>query len=302
MYNQRWQLTHPGYSVLDDDDSGERKALIPFYRKVGRLSVDRGGSGAHRARRHRRRARGGARGRPRRPRPARPTRCPARDPHPDSRAEVRPDSDGCATRRPSSSNSCSHGDAPSSRPSPRAADPPSPAASSTPSTRDCPSRSPLARSGSAARSPTTSPGRRRCTVSCREVGSGKTLVAPERCSPSSTREARRHCCSDRGPGPTASPLDHSHARRPRRRPPRRRRPKHAGGLLTGSMSTAGARRPAQRIASGQAGIVIGTHALLQDNVQFADLALVVVDEQHRFGVEQRDALRAKGPSRRTSWS
>ena len=38
MYNQRWQLTHPGYSVLDDDDSGERKALIPFYRKVGRLS------------------------------------------------------------------------------------------------------------------------------------------------------------------------------------------------------------------------------------------------------------------------
>ena len=58
-----------------------------------------------------------------------------------------------------------------------------------------------------------------------------------------------------------------------------------------------ARRPA-RIASGQAGIVIGTHALLQDTVQFADLALVVVDEQHRFGVEQRDSCALRGPSRR----
>jgi ATP-dependent DNA helicase RecG len=46
-------------------------------------------------------------------------------------------------------------------------------------------------------------------------------------------------------------------------------------------------------ASGTAGIVIGTHALLSDNVQFFDLGLIVVDEQHRFGVEQRDALRAK---------
>jgi voltage-gated potassium channel Kch len=60
------------------------------------------------------------------------------------------------------------------------------------------------------------------------------------------------------------------------------------------MSTAERRAALLEIASGQAGIVIGTHALLQDNVQFADLALVVVDEQHRFGVEQRDALRAKG--------
>jgi len=48
-----------------------------------------------------------------------------------------------------------------------------------------------------------------------------------------------------------------------------------------------------RIISGDAGIVIGTHALLTDTVQFRDLGLVVVDEQHRFGVEQRAALAAK---------
>lgn len=65
-------------------------------------------------------------------------------------------------------------------------------------------------------------------------------------------------------------------------------------LLTGSMNTADKRKALLEAASGQAGIVIGTHALLSDNVQFADLGLVVVDEQHRFGVEQRDALRAKG--------
>ncbi len=65
-------------------------------------------------------------------------------------------------------------------------------------------------------------------------------------------------------------------------------------LLTGSRSTAERRRALLDTASGDAGIVVGTHALLQENVDFRDLALVVVDEQHRFGVEQRDALRGKG--------
>ena len=65
-------------------------------------------------------------------------------------------------------------------------------------------------------------------------------------------------------------------------------------LLTGSQSTAARRQNLLDVASGDAGIVIGTHALIQEQVQFQDLALVVVDEQHRFGVEQRDALRGKG--------
>jgi len=65
-------------------------------------------------------------------------------------------------------------------------------------------------------------------------------------------------------------------------------------LLTGSQPAAVRRRALLEAASGEAGIVIGTHALLHQGVQFAELGLVVVDEQHRFGVEQRDLLRAKG--------
>ena len=65
-------------------------------------------------------------------------------------------------------------------------------------------------------------------------------------------------------------------------------------LLTGSQNAKDRRGNLLDAASGAAGIVIGTHAVIQDHVQFADLGLVVIDEQHRFGVEQRDALRAKG--------
>jgi ATP-dependent DNA helicase RecG len=64
-------------------------------------------------------------------------------------------------------------------------------------------------------------------------------------------------------------------------------------LLTGSMTQAQKREVRDEVAAGEAGIVIGTHALLQDAVDFRSLGMVVVDEQHRFGVEQRDRLRAK---------
>jgi ATP-dependent DNA helicase RecG len=66
-------------------------------------------------------------------------------------------------------------------------------------------------------------------------------------------------------------------------------------LLTGSLPAARRRRALLDLVTGEAGIVVGTHALIQEGVDFHDLALVVVDEQHRFGVEQRAALAAKAP-------
>jgi ATP-dependent DNA helicase RecG len=64
-------------------------------------------------------------------------------------------------------------------------------------------------------------------------------------------------------------------------------------LITGSQNTAARKEALALAASGEAGIVIGTHALLGQSVIFADLGLIVIDEQHRFGVEQRDVLKAK---------
>lgn len=65
-------------------------------------------------------------------------------------------------------------------------------------------------------------------------------------------------------------------------------------LLTGSLSAADKKRALLQIVSGKALLVVGTHALIADRVEFLDLGLIVVDEQHRFGVEQREALRLKG--------
>ena len=75
---------------------------------------------------------------------------------------------------------------------------------------------------------------------------------------------------------------------------------HATGvaLLTGSSGAAARRKALSAAIAGEAGIVIGTHALLEEQVRFADLGLIVIDEQHRFGVEQRDALRAKAQDKR----
>jgi ATP-dependent DNA helicase RecG len=69
-------------------------------------------------------------------------------------------------------------------------------------------------------------------------------------------------------------------------------------LLTGSTGAAARRSALSDVFTGDAGILIGTHALLENSVQFADLGLVVIDEQHRFGVEQRDALREKASGAR----
>lgn len=65
-------------------------------------------------------------------------------------------------------------------------------------------------------------------------------------------------------------------------------------LLTGQMSAAEHKRALLQIVSGKAQIVVGTHALISEKVEFFDLGLIVIDEQHRFGVEQREALRLKG--------
>ena len=65
-------------------------------------------------------------------------------------------------------------------------------------------------------------------------------------------------------------------------------------LLTGQLPAAEKKRALLQIVSGKAQLVVGTHALIADRVEFLDLALIVVDEQHRFGVEQREALRLKG--------
>src|SRR5690606_35731931 len=66
------------------------------------------------------------------------------------------------------------------------------------------------------------------------------------------------------------------------------------GWLTGRMKVAERRLQLHAIATGEVQVVIGTHALFQDEVQFADLGLVIIDEQHRFGVHQRLTLRRKG--------
>ncbi|MFD1722485.1 ATP-dependent DNA helicase RecG [Amnibacterium endophyticum] len=70
-------------------------------------------------------------------------------------------------------------------------------------------------------------------------------------------------------------------------------------LVTGQMPVAERRRAALRLVTGQSRIVVGTHALLSDSTEFFDLGLVVVDEQHRFGVEQRELLRRKGTAPHT---
>ena len=71
-------------------------------------------------------------------------------------------------------------------------------------------------------------------------------------------------------------------------------------LLTGSMTAREKKQAYRLIEGGEAQIIIGTHALIQEKVQYQSLALVVTDEQHRFGVKQREALAGKGRPRTRS--
>lgn len=123
-----------------------------------------------------------------------------------------------------------------------------------------------------------------------EVGSGKTLVA---------LRAMLQVAESGGQAALIAPtevLAGQHLRSITKMLGRELAPEVMPTLLTGQMPAAERRKAALRVASGQALIVVGTHALLGDKTTFADLGLVVVDEQHRFGVEQREALRAKGSS------
>jgi ATP-dependent DNA helicase RecG len=121
-----------------------------------------------------------------------------------------------------------------------------------------------------------------------EVGSGKTLVA---------LRAMLQVAQSGGQSALIAPtevLAGQHLRSIARMLGPQLAPELMPTLLTGQLSAAERRKAALRTASGQAKIVVGTHALLSDSTTFADLGLVVVDEQHRFGVEQRESLRAKG--------
>lgn len=123
-----------------------------------------------------------------------------------------------------------------------------------------------------------------------EVGSGKTLVA---------LRAMLQVAESGGQSALIAPtevLAGQHVRSIARMLGPQLAPELMPTLLTGQLSAAERRKASLRTASGQARIVIGTHALLSDSTTFADLGLVVVDEQHRFGVEQRESLRAKGSS------
>ena len=123
-----------------------------------------------------------------------------------------------------------------------------------------------------------------------EVGSGKTLVA---------LRAMLQVAESGGQAALIAPtevLASQHLRSITRMLGPELAPRLMPTLLTGQLSAPERRKAALRVASGQALIVVGTHALLGEKTTFADLGLVVVDEQHRFGVEQREALRAKGSS------
>ena len=136
----------------------------------------------------------------------------------------------------------------------------------------------------------------RCTGCCRERWArARPSSRCARCSPSSTPAGRQRCWRRPRCWPSSTTV---------RSPSCSARSRSEGcsavpTTARGSLCSPGRSRPPYGasmlldVVTADAGIVVGTHALIQDKVDFHDLGLVVVDEQHRFGVEQRDALRAK---------
>src|SRR6478735_261228 len=123
-----------------------------------------------------------------------------------------------------------------------------------------------------------------------EVGSGKTLVA---------LRAMLQVAQSGGQSALIAPtevLAAQHIRSIARMLGPQLAPELMPTLLTGQLTAAERRKAALRTASGQSLIVVGTHALLSESTTFADLGLIVVDEQHRFGGDQRELLRVKGSS------
>ncbi len=304
-YGHRLQLAHPGYTMLDDFDAGERKDLIPIYRSVGRLHTWTVTESVRRvldvlddvpdALPEEVRLRRGLVGR---------TEALRGIHTPDSMAEVER-----ARRRLRYEEAFVLQTTLARRRRSAAAD----------STRARAGRADGLLAAFDARLPFELTGGQRdvgSTVAAEmgrevpmhrllqgEVGSGKTVVALRAMlqavdsggqaallAPTEVLAAQHHATISRMLGGLAMggmlPLGDA--------APSGSTEGTRVALLTGSRSTAERRHALLDVASGEAGIVVGTHALLQEHVDFLDLALVVVDEQHRFGVEQRDALRGKG--------
>ena len=304
-YQGKLQFTHPDCHMLDNDsgDDDWARALVPIYpaskdvsswviQKSVKLLVGAGGGfgelvvdplpGGH-------------------PHPARPAlprrRAPGHPPphdHGRRRAGRPPAQVGRGADPPA------HPGRPPSRRRARTGHRPSaaqPAGCSTRSTPPCPSPSPRASGGGGGAGRGARP-----RPADAPAAAGRGRLGQDRRRPPRDGPGRRR----RRAGRAARP--HRGARRPARpRDPRRCSARWAGPASSTATPPAPASpcspgrsrrrrsgRPAPRSPTGRAGIVVGTHALLQEGVDFADLGLVVVDEQHRFGVEQRDALRAKG--------
>ena len=182
-----------------------------------------------------------------------------------------------------------------------------PAGCSTPSTRRLPFELTVGQRAGRRRDRRPSwPSTTRCTGCCRARSArARPWSRCGRCCRSSTRPGRPRCWPRPRCSPSSTTGRSAELLGPLAEAGQLGGAEHATrvALLTGSLGAAARRRALLEAASGAAGIVIGTHALLEEQVQFADLGLVVIDEQHRFGVEQRDALRAKaGRAGRTCWS